>query len=379
MKNETEVLEIVPDVPQGLDIGLRNYWYPILDSEELTEGKPVGLTVLGEDLVAWRDVRGMPCVVNDRCPHRGARLAMGRVLDGRIQCALHGLRFDGEGRCVLIPWEPEDSKLLDEISVSGYPTGELGGYIWAYLGDTVEFPPPPLADEVPEELLDEGNFICFRMPTKVWDANWLLTIDGADEFHAVTLHADSQAVKDNAWKPGKTEHVGIPLADRRVKLVRTPGGLHGVATDRAGEPIHHGHFLDGRKGERFTLPGTFHIPIHPAVGAPPYTSRVWHVAIDDRRTLVPRYLCWRASTAEERERAEQVYHDLALPRLQKVAEEDALISAGMGDLVTARKNEFLFNADSEVIRIRRDLKAAFLAQREGQRIAVPKDALVFPA
>ncbi len=379
MQNETEVLEIVPDVPQGLDIGLRNYWYPILQSEELPEGKPIGLTLLGEDLVAWRDSQGKPCVVTDRCPHRNARFTMGRVLDGQIQCAFHGLRFDGEGRCVLIPWEPEDSKLLAELSIAGYPTGEFGGYVWAYLGDTVEFPPPPLANEVPEEFLDEENFIWFRLPTRVWDANWLVTIDGGDEFHAVTLHAESQAVNDKAWESGKAERTSVSFADRRVKLVQTPGGLHGVATNRDGVPIHHGHFLEGRKGERFTLPGTFHIPIRPAVGAPPYTSRVWHIAIDDRRTLVPRYLCWRARTTEERERAEQVYHDLALPRLRKVAEEDALISAGIGDLVTARKNEYLFNADSEVIRIRRHLKQAFLAQREGRRIAVPKDALVFPA
>ena len=379
MQNQTKVHEIVPDVPLGLEIGLRNYWYPILRSEELPEGKPVGLTLLGEDLVIWRDSQAKPCVVNDRCPHRNAKFKMGRVLDGQIQCALHGLRFNGEGRCVLIPWEPEDSKLLAELSIAGYPAEELGGYIWAYIGDAVKFPPPPLADEVPEELTNEENFICFRLPTAIWDANWLLTIDGGDEFHAVTLHAESQAVKDKAWDSGSAEQMGVPLADRRVKLVQTPSGLHGVATDRDGEPIHHGHYLGGRKGDRVTLPGTFHIPIRPAVGAAPYTSRVWHMAIDDRRTLLNRYLCWRASTREERGRAEQVYHDLALPRLQKVAEEDARISAGMDDLVTARTNEFLFNADSEVLKIRRNLKEAFLAQREGRRIAVPKESLVFPA
>lgn len=379
MLKEAEVPEIVPDVPQGLDRGLRNYWYPILKTEELGSTKPVGVSVLDEDLVAWRDSAGRPCVAYDRCPHRNARLTMGRVLDGQLQCAFHGLRFDGSGRCVLIPWEPPDSKLLADLQIPACPAGEIGGYVWAYIGDVERFPPPRLIDEVPQEFRDPENFICFRLPTHVWEANWLVTIDGGDEFHAVTLHAGSQAVSDERWESGKAREAHVPLADRRVKLVRTPGGLHGVATDLEGNPIHHGHFLEGRKGDRFTLPGIYSVPIRPAPGAAPYVSRVWHIAVDDRRTVVPRYLCWRARTPEERAQAERVFHDVALPRLEKVAEEDAMIAAGIGDLVTARSREYLFNADSEILRIRRRLKEAFLAQTRGERIGVPGNALDFPS
>jgi nitrite reductase/ring-hydroxylating ferredoxin subunit len=42
----------------------------------------------------------------DRCPHRGARLSLDRVREGRLECPYHGWRFAAEGRCVAIPALP---------------------------------------------------------------------------------------------------------------------------------------------------------------------------------------------------------------------------------------------------------------------------------
>ena len=111
----------VPDIPAGLELGLRNYWYPILQTEELPPERPIQRTALGEDIAVWRDAAGRPQVVRDRCPHRGVRLSRGRVLEGHLQCAFHGLRFDGTGRCTLIPWEPDTGRLRDEVRVDSYP------------------------------------------------------------------------------------------------------------------------------------------------------------------------------------------------------------------------------------------------------------------
>ena len=35
-----------------------NQWYAILESDEVKKGKPIGVTRMGEKLVAWRDTRG---------------------------------------------------------------------------------------------------------------------------------------------------------------------------------------------------------------------------------------------------------------------------------------------------------------------------------
>ena len=253
-----EFPEIARHVPMGLELGLRNYWYPVLQSEELPSAKPVGFKVLGESFVAWRDRDENPQILRNKCPHRGALLSAGRVLAGDLQCAWHGLRFNGQGRCTMIPWEPDDSKVLKQIAVGAWPAEELGGYVWAYIGDVDKFPAPPLRDSVPEELLHPEIYMSFRMPTVVWKANWLQCLDGSDGFHAVMLHSDSQAVGNDDWKGGQPRKPSVPLEKRRMKILKTSQGERGVALDLEGQPIHYGHFLDGWKGERWTSPMPAH-------------------------------------------------------------------------------------------------------------------------
>ncbi len=353
--------ELAPYVPAGLPSGLRNYWYPVLQSEELPPERPVGFKVLGEALAAWRDTQGRPNVVRDRCPHRSMRLSAGRVLDGELQCSLHGLRFDGGGRCVLIPWEAQASKIHDRMAVAAYPAAELGGYVWAYIGDAAKFPPPPLAREVPEELSRPDEFVCFRLPTQVWNSNWLLAIDGSDGFHAVTLHAGSQSTSNEALK------------DRRVKIIRTSHGIRGVSVDREGRQIQHGHFTVDVKGERFTLPCITSNPITPAPGAAPYAARLWQFAVDEDTTQVVRFLTWRARTDEERSRARHVFDTLAKIRLEKVGAEDAVAAEAQGDLIEARRNESLLAPDADVIKVRK-----LIADAHCRRIPVEPNSLVFP-
>ena len=367
--------EIVPDVPEGLEFGLRNYWYPILQTEELPNDKPVGMTVLGEEIAVWRGRDGRPNVVTGHCPHRNAKLSIGRVLDGNLQCLFHGLRFDGGGRCVLIPWEPEDSKLCDELSVRSYRGEELGGYVWAYLGDADMFPPPPLADEVPEELTDADNFVWFKVPTEVWNANWLLTLDGQDAYHVVTLHAQTQAVPPSGGAGGGPDPV--PLADRRVKIIDTSYGIRAISTDLDGNALDQGHFTDV-KGDRFVLPCLSTNPIRPRPDLDPYIVRVWQIPIDDQSTLVARFLSFRAKSAADRDRMEQFFHEVALPRGSQVSAEDALIAEAQGSLIDARANEYLFNEDIETVKLRRLLKKAFLDQRDGRRMSIAAAALAFP-
>lgn len=357
--------ELVPSLPVGLPAGLRNYWYPVLQSEELPADRPVGFKVLGENLVAWRAGAGRVGVVRDRCPHRGVQLSLGRVLDDSLQCRLHGLRFDGLGDCVLIPWENERSRIHERMRVRAYPAAELGGYVWAYLCDTSSVAPPPLAQEVPEELSKPHEFVWFRLPTQVWKANWLLTIDGSDGFHAVTLHARSQTHSD-----------GVPLKDRRVKIIRTSHGLRGISVDLSGNQVEHGHFTVDVKGDRFTLPCITTNPIVPAPGAAPYAARLWQFPIDETQTKIVRFLSWRARSDEDRQRAQQIFEQFAKPRLEKVAEEDAMIAEAQGDLVEARLNETLLAPDADVVKVRKQIAEAHLAG-DG-RVAVSSQSLVFP-
>lgn len=377
--DRSDIHEIAPMIPEGLPAGLRNYWYPILQSEELSENKAVGLTVLGEPLVAWRGPAGEPNVLLDRCPHRSAKLSLGRIFEGQLQCILHGLRFDGAGRCVLVPWETEQATGAVRPAARSYPAREVGGYIWAYIGDSAVFPPPPLEAEIPEELLRPEEFVWFRLPTEVWKANWLLTIDGSDAYHAVVLHATSQPVANKMWTGGGPEHVDVPVSERRMRIIKTSHGIRGVAVDKDGIPLHHGHFTVDVKGDRFVLPCVHTNPIQPAPGAAPYASRLWQFPIDEQRTQIVRYAVWRARGQAEREHVQRVFDKLALPRLKKVSAEDAMVAEAIGDLITARSQEHLLTPDVDLVKVRRTIANAFIAQVvEGKRINVPKGALVFP-
>jgi phenylpropionate dioxygenase-like ring-hydroxylating dioxygenase large terminal subunit len=371
--------DVAPNLPAGLVSGLRNYWYPVLQSEDVEAGKTVGLKVLGEDLVVWRGRDGGLNVVHDRCPHRSIKLSVGRVFEGQLQCILHGLRFNGEGQCTMVPWEENDNRKAQWPSVKAYPARELGGYIWAYLGDTKKFPPPPLESEVPEELTKPDEFIWFRLPTEVWNCNWLLAVDGSDAFHAVVLHASSQAVTEKKWTGGEVAHSEVPLGERRMKIIETSHGIRAVSLDANNKPLHHGHFTVDVKGDRFALPCLTSNPIAPAPGAAPYTSRLWQFPIDEQRTQIERYACWRARTEEERTQATKVFRDVALPRLKKVSAEDQFAGEAQGEVVSARLYEHLQAPDIDVVKVRRLLHKAFVEPiKQNQRITIPDGALLYP-
>lgn len=84
------------------------WWQPVagLDALATVGGPPLPVRVLGHDLVLWRGAGGV-AAFDDRCPHRGAALSLGRVVGGQLQCAYHGWRFDPTGRCVRIPSAPD--------------------------------------------------------------------------------------------------------------------------------------------------------------------------------------------------------------------------------------------------------------------------------
>jgi nitrite reductase/ring-hydroxylating ferredoxin subunit len=88
-----------------VDTGLRNLWYPIAPSWMVREA-PAGFTRLGLHLVAWRNADGGVHVLEDRCPHRGARLSLGWNRGDRIACWYHGVEIGPDGNVLRVPAVP---------------------------------------------------------------------------------------------------------------------------------------------------------------------------------------------------------------------------------------------------------------------------------
>jgi phenylpropionate dioxygenase-like ring-hydroxylating dioxygenase large terminal subunit len=173
-------------VDERLDSGLLNLWYLVADAREIAN-EPVGLTRLGRHIVVWRDERGEINVIEDRCPHRGARLSRGRVQGGRITCTYHGLQLNGEGVITATPPTP-DCPFVGDKAVRSYPCRELKGGVWVYFSENPDTQPPDMV--LPEEFSsDEWSSFLF---TQEWNCNYQVVLDNRlDPMHGSYLHADS--------------------------------------------------------------------------------------------------------------------------------------------------------------------------------------------
>ncbi len=125
--------KVGPGTPMG-EL-MRRYWHPIAGSAQLTAENPTKeVRLLGEDLVLYRDAKGTTGCVEPSCAHRKANLAYGVPEENGIRCAYHGWVFNERGQCVDQPSEPEGSKFKEKVRIKSYPTQELGGLIFVYMG-----------------------------------------------------------------------------------------------------------------------------------------------------------------------------------------------------------------------------------------------------
>ena len=118
-------------------------WHPVAASAGLTQGHILPATLLGLDLALWRDAGGQAHAWEDRCPHRGTRFTIGRIVDDRMTCAYHGWQFAKDGRCDFVPSTP-DTMPPARALVSTFSVTERHGLIWVCTGnpegDVLPFP-----------------------------------------------------------------------------------------------------------------------------------------------------------------------------------------------------------------------------------------------
>ncbi|TGG94263.1 aromatic ring-hydroxylating dioxygenase subunit alpha [Natronospirillum operosum] len=183
-------------VQQYLDQGLRSLWYPVVASWEVGSN-PLGITRLGENIVLWRDFDGNINAIEDRCPHRGARLSRGWNLGDRLACWYHGVEVNGEGTICDVP-AISNSPLVGQNCVRRYHVQEAHGAVFVWFGTTPNEEPTELA--LPEQLDDTetyGHMLC----TATWKCNYQYAIDNVmDPMHGTYLHADSHSMAEGDRK-----------------------------------------------------------------------------------------------------------------------------------------------------------------------------------
>jgi phenylpropionate dioxygenase-like ring-hydroxylating dioxygenase large terminal subunit len=180
------------EIRDYLDKGLRNYWYPVIASWQVSNA-PLGITRLGDQIVLWRDEAGKVHALQDRCPHRGARLSLGWNLGSRVGCWYHGVEVDGTGTVQSVP-AVSSCRIEGKKCVKSYPTQEQAGAVFLWFGDEAHLEPQPL--NLPVELTDDEQYARFLCVAN-WKCNYQYAIDNVmDPMHGAYLHAVSHSMAE---------------------------------------------------------------------------------------------------------------------------------------------------------------------------------------
>lgn len=322
VKSETERI---------LNTGVRNLWWPVAPSWQVASA-PVGITRLGERIVLWRDGQGQVHALEDRCPHRGARLSLGWNLGDRVACWYHGIEVSGCGTVQKVP-ASSHCPMEGKRGVRSYPVQERAGAIFLWFGIDPEAEPAPL--ELPEELTSDeyAHFLCVSN----WKVNYRYAIDNVmDPMHGAYLHASSHSMAE-----------GDKTAEMRVR--KTPTGLMFEKTGQRGV-----NFDWVELGDTGCLWLRLAIPYQKRYGPGGSFGIVgFATPVDDKHTQV---YFWRTRKVQGWQR--NVWRFLYRNRLEglhwAVLEQDQFVLESLPE--DARSREYLYEHDVGLARVRRILE-----------------------
>lgn len=186
---------------------LRNTWYVACTADTIDE-KPLGRTICNERMVFYRGQGGKVAALEDFCPHRGARLSLGTVIEGTITCGYHGLEMGCDGKTIAMPGQ----RVKAFPAIRRFPVEERYGFIWVWPGDAA------LADAQtipPQDWYEDPNW-AFGGGLYHIKCGYRLMIDNLmDLTHETYVHAGSIGQKEIDDTPCKTSQEGNTVITSR--------------------------------------------------------------------------------------------------------------------------------------------------------------------
>jgi len=375
--------ELLTRIGAGTPMGttMRRYWIPALLAWELPEPDcpPVRVKLLGEDLVAFRDTEGRVGLLDESCPHRRASLFFGRNEECGLRCVYHGWKFDVSGRCVDMMNEPPELAFKHKIRQPSYPTVELGGLIWAYMG------PPALEPPLPRFAWTQSPATHRHVSKVIEECNWLQALEGGiDTSHAPILH---RLLTPSSRRPGISPTSPFVRGKAPALVVDlTDWGYQYAGIRPLDETDMH------IRTYHFVLPFHQIRPSQTSKGSPAVAGHIW-VPMDDANTMVYNWHHTTAEPLDEDDRRERRsgngpdhvdqttfrskanrHNNYLLDRQAQKTEtftgidgintQDRGIQESMGRVVD-RSKEHLGPADKAIIQARRLLLSAIKTVQEG--------------
>ena len=181
-------------------------WYPVLRSRQVPPGRVRSASLGSRRLAVYRDRAGTAHVLDARCPHLGADLCQGRVVDGGLRCAFHGWSFGPDGRCREAPGHAA----VPDRRARAYPVVERWGFIWLFNGHEPLFP-------LPDGPSGPSSWIVRLPPQRIRCHPHLVLANGLDVAHYEGLHglrlSEPPRLAVKAWRVSVSLQ-GRPLSRR---------------------------------------------------------------------------------------------------------------------------------------------------------------------
>ncbi|AFY29992.1 ring-hydroxylating dioxygenase, large terminal subunit [Cyanobium gracile PCC 6307] len=172
----------------------QNCWYAVASSFAFRKG-PVAVPFAGHDFVLFPDAEGLPRLFSDRCPHRGASLALGQLEEGGcLRCPFHGWKFAADGTCLEAPAEPAGASPPARSDLVGErPAVESRGFIWMWWGSGP--PDPALLPDLPVFPDEAWGHVESSFD---WETHYSRVIESnLDNSHAYWVHKGTFASQDS--------------------------------------------------------------------------------------------------------------------------------------------------------------------------------------
>jgi phenylpropionate dioxygenase-like ring-hydroxylating dioxygenase large terminal subunit len=337
---------------------LRRFWYPVMPEATLTADKPLAVRLLGKEVALFRGPGGVPAALEDRCPHRGARLSAGFIDMGlpdgpALACPYHGWAYGADGRCRKIPQAHDPLRGL-KSGAKAHHAAERYGWIWVALEDPLApIPEIPEAADPRFRRIDEFH--------ETWAASGLRIMENSfDTAHFSYVHANTFGIpEDPRPAPSTIEHTPWGFVMRSEAPVTNRGiskELIKDGSDRTVRVIEGRWFLPFFRASRIDYPsGLTHVL---CTGATP---------IDDRHSLICQWV-YRSDTEAEAPAEKVIAFDRAVTQ-----EDKAILETTSFDVPLEMGAELHMPADKPGIEMRRRL-AALLAEHGEAEARLPQDA-----
>jgi phenylpropionate dioxygenase-like ring-hydroxylating dioxygenase large terminal subunit len=322
--------------------GFRGQWYALTAARNVGAA-PLALERMGESLVLWRDAQGAVHVQDDRCPHRGARLSLGRVDESTIVCPYHGIAIDADGRIASVPALP-GCPIEGRLAVRTYAVLEIAGAIFAYFPTPADEAPTPFAP--PPEFGDPAwaHFLC----ETTWQTNYRYAVENViDPMHGPYLHGDSHTMQYGA-------------KDDVMEIGDTPEGFRVSRKLQKNVAFDYTEYAEtGALWMRLDIP----YPVRNGPGGP-FRIIGFATPIGERTTQI---FFWRLRKVDgwQRDLWRFLFRERLEARHYAVLEQDRIVLESMPD--DARDHEILYQHDIGITRLRRRFKALAREQIEAAR------------